>query len=73
MSVFHSVSVLAERGVSFREAGLVLATLGVATAIGTAVCGWLSDRTRSLLTVMTGLLQVAAVQWYSAKRRSRPG
>ncbi|HUG64671.1 MAG TPA: MFS transporter [Gaiellaceae bacterium] len=61
--IFHSVSVFAERGLSFTEAGLALSALGIASVGGTVVSGWLSDRarTRSLLSVMSSLLFAGSV------------
>lgn len=56
--IFHAVSVLAERGLSFAEAGFALSLLGIASLIGTGLAGGLSDRTRTrgLLSAMTALL-----------------
>jgi MFS family permease len=61
--IFHSVSVLAQRGLSFREAGFALGLLGIANVIGTVAGGWLTDRTRTraLLSAMTGLLLLATL------------
>lgn len=52
---FHAVSILAERQVSFLQAGVVLGVMGVTAATGTIVSGLLIDRfsARSLLTVLS--------------------
>lgn len=52
---FHAVSILAERGLTFLQAGLALSVLGIAAAVGTVVSGLLADRltTRSLLVLLS--------------------
>lgn len=62
---FHSVSVLAERGLSFEEAGFALGMLGIASVTGTVAGGWLSDRTRTrtLLSALTALLLEPPTSW----------
>jgi MFS family permease len=61
--IFHSVSVLSERGLSFEQAGFALGLLGIASVTGTLAGGWLSDRTRTrtLLSAMTALLLLATI------------
>jgi len=56
--IFHAVSLLGERGLSFAAAGLALGLLGIASMIGTVLGGGVSDRlrTRSLLSGLTALL-----------------
>lgn len=56
--IFHAVSVLGERGLSFAAAGLALGLLGIASMVGTVLGGGVSDRlrTRSLLSGLTALL-----------------
>jgi MFS family permease len=59
--IFHAVSVLGERGLSFAAAGFALGLLGIASMIGTVLGGGASDRvsTRGLLTGLTGLFLLA--------------
>jgi MFS family permease len=59
--IFHAVSLLGQRGLSFAHAGLALSVLGATNAVGTVAGGWISDRrrTRDLLTMMSGLLLAA--------------
>jgi MFS family permease len=61
--VFHAVSVLGERGLSFAQAGLALGALGVAKLAGTALGGSLADRllTRTLLSGMIAVLTLGVV------------
>ncbi|MFO7573499.1 MAG: MFS transporter [Gaiellaceae bacterium] len=61
--VFHAVSVLGERGLSFAQAGLALGALGVAKLAGTVLGGGLADRllTRTLLSGMVAVLTLGVV------------
>ncbi|HVM16982.1 MAG TPA: MFS transporter [Gaiellaceae bacterium] len=59
--VFHAVSLLAARGLTLQQAGLVLTVFGLGSVAGTVAMGAVADRvtTRLLLSVMSGLFAVA--------------
>jgi MFS family permease len=56
--IFHLVSLLSGRGLSFAQAGLALSVFGVSSAIGTVIGGSITDRarTRTLLAATSGLI-----------------
>lgn len=60
--LFHTVFLMAERGLGLQAAGAVLAATGIGSTAGTLGCGAVADRvtTRLLLSVMSGLLGASA-------------
>jgi MFS family permease len=59
--IFHAVSILAERGLTFLQAGFALSVLGISSAVGTVGTGLVVDRlpTRMLLIVLSCLVLLA--------------
>jgi MFS family permease len=60
--LFHTVFLMAERGLGLQAAGAVLAATGIGSTVGTLGSGAVADRvtTRLLLSVMSGLLGASA-------------